>query len=56
MFVMVLQTQTQTYNQHWKKVEKLVKKDLPQSVVEEAEIIFDKAKEEQNVPEMMIMM
>ena len=53
MFVIVLQTQTQTYNQHWKKVEKLVKKDLPQSVVEEAEIIFDKAKEEQNVPEMM---
>jgi hypothetical protein len=53
MFVMAFLAQTQTYNQHWKKVEKMVKKDLPQSVVEEAEIIFEKAKEERNVPEMM---
>ena len=50
---LTLQAQTQTYNQHWKKVEKMVKKDLPQSVVKEAEVIFEKAKEEQNVPEMV---
>ena len=53
MFVVILQTQTQTYNRHWKKVEKMIKEDLPQSVVKEAEIIFEKAKEERNVPEMM---
>lgn len=43
----------QTYNKMWKELEVLERKDLPKSVVAEAMKIYDKAKTEQNVPQMM---
>lgn len=45
--------QAQTYERQWKKVEELVKKDLPKSVVEAAQTIYVKAEKEKNVPQMM---
>ena len=45
--------QAQTYDKMWKGLEALEQKDLPQSVVAEAMKIYGKAKEEQNVPQMM---
>ena len=45
--------QAQTYNQLWKNVEQMEKKDLPKSVIAEAQRIYDKAKKERNVPQMM---
>jgi len=45
--------QAQTYNQLWKKVEQMEQKDLPRSVIAEAQVIYEKAKEERNVPQMM---
>lgn len=43
----------QTYNRMWNELEVLERKDLPKSVVAEAMKIYDKAKAEQNVPQMM---
>lgn len=45
--------QAQTYNQLWKRVEQMEKKDLPKSVIAEAEKIYAKAKSERNVPQML---
>lgn len=45
--------QAQTYDRMWKELEVLERKDLPKSVVAEAMKIYDKAKAEQNVPQMM---
>ena len=45
--------QAQTYDNLWKELEVLDRKDLPQSVISEAMKIYDKAKAEQNVPQMM---
>ena len=45
--------QAQTYNQLWKKVEQMEQKDMPKSVITEAEKIYAKAKAERNVPQMM---
>lgn len=45
--------QAQTYDKMWKELEVLEQKDLPQSVISEAMKIYDKAKAEQNVPQMM---
>lgn len=45
--------QAQTYDKMWKELEVLERKDLPQSVVTQAMKIYDKAKAEQDVPQMM---
>ena len=51
MFAVALQAQT--YEQLWKRVQQMEQKDLPKSVIAEAQNIFQKAKGEQNVPQMM---
>ena len=43
----------QTYDKMWKEVEQLQKKDLPQSVVSASMKIYDKAKAERDVSQMM---
>lgn len=45
--------QAQTYDNLWKELEVLERKDLPKSVISEAMKIYDKAKAGQNVPQMM---
>lgn len=45
--------QAQTYDNLRKELEVLERKDLPKSVISEAMKIYDKAKAEQNVPQMM---
>ena len=45
--------QAQNYDNLWKELEVLERKDLPKSVISEAMKIYDKAKAEQNVPQMM---
>lgn len=45
--------QAQTYDNLWKELEVLERKDLLKSVISEAMKIYDKAKAEQNVPQMM---
>ena len=45
--------QAQTYDNLWKELEVLERKDRPKSVISEAMKIYDKAKAEQNVPQMM---
>lgn len=45
--------QAQTYDNLWKELEVLERKDLPKSVISEAMKIYDKAKAEQNVRQMM---
>ena len=45
--------QAQTYDNLWKELEVLERKDLPKSVISKAMKIYDKAKAEQNVPQMM---
>lgn len=45
--------QAQTYDNLWKELEVLERKDLPKSVISEAMKIYDKAKAKQNVPQMM---
>ena len=45
--------QAQTYDNLWTELEVLERKDLPKSVISEAMKIYDKAKAEQNVPQMM---
>ena len=45
--------QAQTYDKMWKELKVLEQKDLPKSVISEAMKIYDKAKAEQNVPQMM---
>ena len=45
--------QAQTYDQLWKKVNQLANDDLPKSAIVEAQRIYDKAKAERNIPQMM---
>ena len=45
--------QAQSYDVLWKNVEQMEKKDLPKSVIDESRRIYDKAKAERNVPQMM---
>lgn len=45
--------QAQSYNKLWKQVEELEKKDLPKSVIAGAKKIYEKAKDDKNVPQMM---
>ena len=51
MFVVAMQAQT--FGELWKNVEEMEQKDLPKSVISEAQRIYDKAKSECNVPQMM---
>ena len=51
MFAVALQAQT--YDQLWKRVQQMEQKDLPKSVIAEAQSIYLKAKAEHNVPQMM---
>ena len=43
----------QTYDQLWKEIETYQKKDLPKSVIATAGKIYEKAKHERNLPQMM---
>jgi TonB-dependent SusC/RagA subfamily outer membrane receptor len=43
-----LNAQNKNYKNHWKKVENFELKDLPKSSLKEVEIIYNKAKKEQN--------
>lgn len=43
----------QTYEKWWKEVETLQQKDLPKSVMEILDKIYDRAKAEKNLPQMM---
>lgn len=45
--------QAQSYDQLWKRVEQMEQKDLPKSVIAEAQEIYQKAKNERDVPQMM---
>ena len=51
--VLAMNLQAQTYHQLWKNVEQMEQKDLPKSVIAEAEKIYAKAKVERDVPQMM---
>ena len=51
--VLAITLQAQTYDQLWKNVEQMKQKDLPKSVIAEAQRIYNKAKKERNVPQMM---
>ena len=53
IFSIMTTIQAQSYNRLWKQVEEQEKKDLPKSVIAEAQKIFEKAKAEKNVPQMM---
>jgi len=53
LLVLGVGMQAQTYNQLWTNVEQMEQKDLPKSVIAEAEKIYAKAKKERNVPQMM---
>ena len=53
LLVLAVTLQAQTYDQFWKNVEQMKQKDLPKSVIAEAQRIYDKAKKERNVPQMM---
>ena len=51
--VLAITLQAQTYDQLWENVEQMEQKDLPKSAIAEALRIYDKAKKERNVPQMM---
>ena len=53
IFSIMTTIQAQSYNRLWKQVEEQEKKDLPKSVIAEAQKIFEKAKAEKNAPQMM---
>ena len=53
LWMLVLTLQAQSYDQLWKKVNQLANDDLPQSAIVESQRIYDKAKAERNVPQMM---
>jgi len=44
----ILNAQNKNYKNHWKKVENFELKDLPKSALKEVEIIYTKAKKDQN--------
>ena len=45
MLVLAITLQAQTYSQLWKNVEQMEQKDMPKSVIAEAEKIYAKAKQ-----------
>ena len=51
--VLAITLQAQTYDQLWENVEQMEQKDLPKSAIAEAQRIYNKAKKERNVPQMM---
>ena len=51
--LLAMTLQAQTYPQLWKNVEQMGQQDLPKSVIAEANKIYQKAKAERNVPQMM---
>ena len=51
--VFAVALQAQTYDQLWIRVQQMEQKDLPKSVIAEAQSIYLKAKAEHNVPQMM---
>ena len=53
MLMFAITMDAQTYSQLWKNVEQMEQKDMPKSVIAEAEKIYEKAKQERNVPQMM---
>lgn len=53
LMMLAVTLQAQTYEQLWKRVEKMERKDLPKTVIAEAQKIYQKAKEKRNVPQMM---
>ena len=53
MLMFAITMDAQTYSQLWKNVEQMEQKDMPKSVIAEAEKIYAKAKQERNVPQMM---
>ena len=53
LWTLAMTLQAQSYDQLWKKVNQLANDDLPQSAIVEAQRIYDKAKAERNVPQMM---
>ena len=53
MAVSVNAQQTESYSTLWGRVEMAVKKDLPKTVVAEAQLIYNKAEREKNVPQMI---
>ena len=53
LWMLVLTLQAQSYDQLSKKVNQLANDDLPQSAIVESQRIYDKAKAERNVPQMM---
>ena len=53
MLAFTVMVQAQSYNQLWKKVNQLADDDLPESVIVEAQRIYNKAEAGHNVPQMM---
>ena len=53
LWTLAMTLQAQSYDQLWKKVNQLANDDLPQSAIVESQRIFEKAKAERNVPQMM---
>ncbi len=53
MGLIPLGTMAQNYDTLWKEVETCIKKDLPKSVIEKANVIYEKAQTERNVPQML---
>ena len=53
LMMVAVALQAQTYNQLWKRVEQMEQKDLPKTIIAEAQAIYQKAKAEHNVPQMM---
>lgn len=48
-----LRVSAQSYEQMWKQVEALEQKQLPESAIKEVQKIYEHAKQEKNVPQMM---
>ena len=53
VFLLPLSALAQSFDSLWKDVETLQKKDLPKSVIEKVEKVYEKAQEEQNLPQLM---
>lgn len=51
--IFALQVRAQSYDQMWKEVENLEKKDLPKSAINQLDKIYAKAAAERNAPQMM---
>ena len=53
LLLVVISASSQTYNQLWKKVDQLEADDLPLSALDETKRIYNKAKAERHIPQMM---